>query len=136
MKLLNLYRYLFYRLYSWNLKTWGSIDAPHWNALFGVSFMMFLNLLLFGVVLQYFDVNIFLRDETPKKEAVTILAILACINYFQFIYNEKYKTIGNKFKMETKRKRRINTLLLWLYVVSSFVLLVFGAILVKKLKGL
>ena len=136
MKVLKLYKYLYYRLYSWNLKTWGMEDAPQWNALLGVSFMMFLNLLLLGHVLQYFDVNIFLREETPKKEAVAIGVILLGINYFIFIYKNKYKVIENQFKKETKWQRRKNALLLWLYVILSFALFVFGAILVRNLKGL
>ena len=37
MKLFRFYRYLYYMLYSWNLKTWGENDVPEWNALFGVS---------------------------------------------------------------------------------------------------
>ncbi|MDG5800164.1 hypothetical protein QA597_07370 [Marinilabiliaceae bacterium ANBcel2] len=57
--MMKIYRYLYYRLYSWNLKTWGEKDLPQWNALFGVSFMMFLNLGLLGFLLQLLGVNIF-----------------------------------------------------------------------------
>jgi len=132
---MELFKYLYYRLYIWNLKTWGVVDAPHWNALLGVTFMMYFNLLFIAFVLEIFNVHIIIRDEIPKKEAVALYFILIGINYFQFVHKEKYKKIAQKLKKETPQKRRRNTVLLWLYVVLSFVLLAFCAILAGKLNG-
>lgn len=130
--MMKLYKYLYYRLYSWNLKTWGANDLPQWNALFGVSFMMFLNLGLVGLLLQAFGMNIFQRDELPKKELIIIMVGLFIINYFLFIRKDNYLTITKELKREAKQKRRINTYLIWLYVILSFALFVFGAILLKS----
>ena len=129
--MMKLYKYLYYRLYSWNLKTWGENDLPQWNALFGVSFMMFLNLSLVGLLLQAFGMNIFQRDELPKKELIIIMIGLFIINYFLFIRKDNYLTITKELKREAKQKRKINTYLIWLYVILSFALFVFGAILLK-----
>lgn len=87
---MSLYKYLYYRLYSWNLKTWGESNLPHWNALFGVSFMMFLNLSTMILSLGFFGINFWFVDPVPKKEIVTIMVVIGAINFFQFIYNEKY----------------------------------------------
>jgi hypothetical protein len=130
-----LYRYLYYRLYSWNLKTWGEKDLPQWNALFGVSFMMFLNLGLFGLLLQFLGVNIFLRDELPKNEIVIIMLGFFVLNYFLFIYKDYYKSIENEFKKEPHRKRNVNTILIWLYTILSFAFFILCAIFINKLNG-
>ena len=130
--MIKLYKYLFYRLYSWNLKTWGVKDLPQWNALFGVSFMMFINLGLLGLLLQALGINIFMRSEIPKKELIIIMVGLFVLNYFIFIRKSNYLTIAKEFKRETNQNRRTNTYLIWLYVILSFVFFVFGALLLKS----
>lgn len=133
--MMKIYRYLYYRLYSWNLKTWGEKDIPQWNALFGVSFMMFLNLGLLGLLLQLLGVNIFLRDELPKKELVIIMISLFVLNYFLFVHKGNYRSIVKELKKEPPEKRRANTILIWLYVILSFALFVLSAVFIKKLNG-
>lgn len=133
--MMKIYRYLYYRLYSWNLKTWGEKDLPQWNALFGVSFMMFLNLGLLGFLLQLLGVNIFLRDELPKKELIIIMLSLFVVNYFLFIHRGNYRSTVKELKKEPPEKRRINTILIWLYVILSFALFVLSAMFIKKLNG-
>jgi hypothetical protein len=133
--MMKIYRYLYYRLYSWNLKTWGEKDLPQWNALFGVSFMMFLNLGLLGFLLQFLGVNIFLRDELPKKELIIIMLSLFVVNYFLFIHRGNYRSTVKELKKEPPEKRRINTILIWLYVILSFALFVLSAMFIKKLNG-
>ncbi len=135
ISMMKLYRYLYYRLYSWNLKTWGEKDLPQWNALFGISFMMFLNLGLVGLLLQAFGLNIFQREELPKKELIVLMVGLFILNYFLFIRNGNYLSIVKELKKESSNKRKANTFLIWLYVVLSFSLFAFGAILVRYLNG-
>jgi uncharacterized protein YhhL (DUF1145 family) len=122
-------------LYSWNLKIWGENDLPQWNALFGVSFIMFLNLGFLSLLFQFFGVNIFLLDPLPKTEIVIILLSLFVINYFLFIHNGNYLFISKELKKESPKNRRTNTILLWLYIIISFALFAFGAIYLGKLKG-
>lgn len=129
------FKYLFYRLYSWNLKKWGKNDIPHWNALFGVSFMMFLNIGLIGLLLQLFGIKIFLREKLPKIEIVLIMVSIYIINYFLLINKNKYKLIVAEFKNEDLKDRRIKTIVLWLYLILSFGFFTFGAILIGKFKG-
>ncbi len=131
--MIKIYRYLYYRLYSWNLKKWGEKDIPQWNALFGVSFMMFLNLGLLGLLLQLLGVNIFLRSERPNTVLVSIMIILFVLNYFRFIHKSNYSSILKALKNEAPEKRRVNTILIWLYVILSFSLFVLSAIFINKL---
>jgi len=133
---MKLYRYLYYRLYSWNLKTWGEKDLPQWNALFGVSFMMFSNLCLAGLLLQALGFNIFLRNELPKLEIGIIMLFLYIVNYFQFIDKGNYRLITKELKKESQKKRRTNTILLLIYVILSFALNALGVIFIRKLNGL
>jgi hypothetical protein len=133
--MIDVFKYLYYRLYSWNLKTWGESDFPQWNALYGVSFMMFLNLNLLGLILQFFDINIFLRNELPIKELVFIMLCIIIINYFLFIHKGNFRIMVKELKNESLERRRKNTILIWLYVIISFSLVVLFALIIKKFKG-
>lgn len=133
--MIKLFKYLYYRLYTWNLKKWGENDLPQWNALFGVSFMMFLNLGLLGLLLQFLGVNIYLRNELPIKKLIIIMLGLFVINYFLFIRKRDYILIIKELKKESIKKRKINTILVWLYVILSFALFAIGACFIKKISG-
>ncbi len=125
---MKLYRYLYYRLYSWNLRTWGEEDLPQWNALFGVSFMMYLNLMFLLLSLRVLDINLLWGEEIPKVEIIITGLVLLIFNYLQFIKHRKYETIGKEFKDETQGQRLKKALLLWLYVLTSFGLIIMGAL--------
>ncbi len=118
-----LYKYLYYRLYSWNLKKWGEKDLPQWNALLGVSFMMFQNLFVMILLLQYLGINIPLPQKIPVMEIIVLMAGFFAVNYFWFIRKNKFYRIAVEFNREDARKRKKRTLLLWTYFVLSFVLL-------------
>lgn len=129
--MLDLYKYLYYRLYLWNLKTWGEKDLPQWNALFGVSFMMFINIGIIAGIIDIFGLNIFIED-TPKIEILVFGFLILFINYFWLVHNRKYKKIAKQYNKESKNIRSRNTLLLWLYVLLSFVIVSVVAILSVK----
>lgn len=48
---------------------------PQFNALFGVSFMMYLNIGIIAGIIDILGVNIFVAN-TPKGEIITIMLIL------------------------------------------------------------
>ena len=99
---------------------------PQWNALYGVSFMMFLNLGFVALLLQILGLDIF-YNSTPKLEIIIVALLLLLLNYYFFIRKKKYLLHIKRFEKETSKKRKINTLLLWLYVLSSFLIFVLGA---------
>lgn len=129
-----LYKYLYYRLYTWNLKTWGESDFPQYNALFGVSFMMFLNLVFIAGIFDIFGLKGILRPA-PKNAIIIVIVTIIAINYF-WLVKGKYRIIAKGFKNETKNKRLRNALLLWLYFIASFAIVICEAIFSGKMNGL
>jgi len=119
---MKLYRYLYYRLYSWNLKTWGKRDGPEWNAVFGVSFMMFLNLFFICSIPELFGVDILFKYELSNKIIIAISIIILGFNYFVFLYRKKYELLKKEFSHESIKERSRNLLLLWVYTFLSFLL--------------
>lgn len=124
------YKYLYYRIYTWNLKTWGTSDLPQYNAMFGISFFMFLNIsFLFG--LMQINIGHYIKpDDNLYKLIVVLLGImLFIINYFLFVNNKKYERIAIEFTNEASSKRKKNTILILLYITLSFALPIITAIL-------
>ena len=80
--MLKLYKYIFYRIYSWNLKTWGKKDTPEWNAVIGVSFMMFINLFFLALLYEFVGNEEFIIENTPKKIIILIMLVLFGLNYY------------------------------------------------------
>jgi len=132
--MIKIYKYLYYRLYTWNLKSWGENELPQFNALFGVSFMMLLNIGILAALVELLGFNVFV-DDTPKKEIIVLGTIVLILNYFWLVHKRNYKRIENEYKNEPKKKRLKNTILLWLYFLFSFLIFIFLAILTGKIKS-
>ncbi|MDD4150610.1 MAG: hypothetical protein PHE33_11355 [Bacteroidales bacterium] len=123
-----LFEYLFYRLYTWNLKKWGENDNPQLNAILGVSFIMFLNICSIIYLLDLvFDMKLVSRVEIPIFVTISASTILLMLNYFRFLWKSKFKVIVRKYKNEDCKLRRRKLLFLWLYVLISFLGLIFIA---------
>ncbi len=119
LTMLKQYKYLYYRIYSWNLIKWGKNDISEWKAVVIVSFMMFLNLLLLGLLFRFLGI---LEDPFPKKIITPFMLVLFGLNYFLFMHSGKYKSITRECEKESTKKRKKNTILLWLYTILSFLL--------------
>jgi hypothetical protein len=120
--MIKLYKYLYYRLYTWNLRIWGEKDLPQWNAMFGVSFMMFMNICTIGFLLEVFGfIKIFDR-QIPKIIVIIVMLIIFIVNYFQYIHNRGYNTITAEYKNEAVKRKKWNILLIWGYALLSFIL--------------
>ncbi len=106
---------------------------PQWNATLGVSFMMFFNLFVLGLLLQYVGIIVVVGggEPIPKMTVLYILSGFYGLNYFLFMHTDKYKSITKELKKESTKKRRKNTILLWLYTILSFLLPVLLAFLIR-----
>src|SRR5882672_2154348 len=102
--LLRGYKYLYYRIYAWNLRMWGESDLPQFNALFGVSFLIFLNIM---TLLDLVDLCAG-RHVVPFSRPTVIGTVLVVIviGYFILVHNGKYRTIAKEFSNETPAQRR------------------------------
>jgi pimeloyl-ACP methyl ester carboxylesterase len=113
------FTYLYYRIYAWNLRTWGDSDVPQFNALFGVSALILLNMMS---VFTAIDVCVG-RHVVPLTRPVVIglgLGFLAT-GYFLLVHNGKYRRIAKGFSNETPTQRKRRFLACVVYAALSFV---------------
>lgn len=117
----NAYKYLYYRIYSWQLWAWGETNQPQLNALLGVTFLIYLNVytLLVGINLVT-GFSIIEQLSIGKLKLIILMGVIGIVNYFIFLHNGKYKQIAKQFKKESEAKRRRNFYLCLVYVVLSF----------------
>lgn len=124
--MLNAYKYLYTRIYLWNLRMWGENDIPHLNSLLGVTFLVFLNIyfifILCGFIFSFKAISIF--NSTNIFPIVSYLVILA-INYFVLIWKDEYKILRKKYENETEAERNRKYWFCLYYVVASFILPIF-----------
>lgn len=116
-----IYSYLFYRIYSWNLKKWGENDVPEWKALIVTTFLMLLNVSMILILFDIFGIINFIQDATPKKEIIYVFLVVLIANIYRFIISGKYKEIAEYYDKESIDKRKKNTALLWIYTTMSFI---------------
>jgi fatty acid desaturase len=115
-----LYKYLFFRYYTWYLREWGPRNGPEWNAMFITSAMMGMNISLLGFLIDIAGYEFYMAGGTPKTELTALIAILYLFNYFRFLHKRKYTALSERFADEPKNEKRRNTILLWLYIFFSF----------------
>lgn len=122
MQTLKPFEYLFYRIYDWNLKTWGKADVPQFNALFAVSFLLLANIyVIIDLVRLIINVDFPFRFEHAAIPAAISYTVLVVINFFLLVHNHKYEKIADQFRCESEVSRRINLACCLLYVVLTFV---------------
>ena len=121
MNLFNGYKYLYYRIYSSNLRDWGENDIPQFNALLGVSFLIYLNTFtLFIGVKLITEFRILEQIKFSKTQAVIGFMVIGLINYYIFIHASKYKLIAKQFNKESKGERKTRFYWCLFYVIFSF----------------
>ena len=104
------YKYLFYRIYSWNLRIWGKSDAPEYNTIVGLTVLVLFNIICIISLLEILlKVIIFKPNEIPIIYYLLIFTIMYGINYFIFIFKKRYEKIVKEFKNEPSKKRNRNT---------------------------
>jgi hypothetical protein len=59
------HRYLFYRIYQWNMHAFGEEGTPAFNALLQVSFIALFNFATFLLLIQIIGRLVNLRPSTP-----------------------------------------------------------------------
>ncbi len=121
--MLKLYKYLYYRIYSRKLKGSVKSDMPEWTAVLIISLMMFVNLIFLGLLLELIGIRV-ISGEVHTEIIYFILIGIAGLNYYLFMHSGKYKTIIKEFEEEDARNRKSNTILLWLYIILSFLFLI------------
>jgi len=130
-------KYLYYRIYVWNLGMWGESDLPHLNAILGVSFLMFLNLLtLFFTVKPLIDCQPCLTSSADEYIMGGVFLILVLVNYLLLVRDGKYVKIAEEFKKESPAQKRKGIIFVWFYIIGSFILYPLTILAIKNLISL
>ena len=125
MNVLHGFQYMFYRVYSYQLKPWK--DTPIYAAhigLYAVTLAVGLNItaVLFALSSSFGDRHI------PSVIGVLVFLFLFALFYFYFIPRERYKKIVKRFYEEKHANRVKNGILLWTYCIATIVLLIASAL--------
>jgi hypothetical protein len=111
--------YLYYKLYKATLV--GSLkDIAEWAAMIYFSGLIFVNLFTAIGFLRKIDLlPIFF---TRKNQVIAFMIVLVLGGYFLFLHKKKYKIVIAKYEQESEPERKKGNLIIWLYVIISFLL--------------
>ena len=124
------YKYLFFRIYSWNLKKWGEKDLPQYNAMLGVSFLTMMNFFTICIIIDnLFGTKLFLFLINPESKAIIISLLWLILNYRLLLYKKIYKKIKQEFECVKDKSR--GAFLIWIYILFSFAFAIFVAVISK-----
>jgi|HubBroStandDraft_6_1064221.scaffolds.fasta_scaffold133152_2 hypothetical protein len=131
-------RYLFYRLYCWQVSCWKDEDV--WlNALVLIVALFCLNVVTLLALAESAARTPFLLSNVPQNIArigiVIIGVFIALPLYGALVHKGRCKRIVREFESETEDQRRIRGIGVSLYVVFSLVFLFAGAMLHGKIVG-
>ncbi len=129
------FKYLYFRIYMWNLRKWGKIDAPEYNAMFGVAMLILINILSIPLVIEVISgYRFFSFPELNTAILIIILLIYLSLHYFIWIYDKRFEKIIKEFQTEKIPQQKKGTFLLWFYVVLTFVVF-FGSWMIILIKN-
>lgn len=121
-----MYTYIYYKLYRLAKKTeknWSpNMRMPATIAMFSITILQFVNLMTLYVFIVH-GIQLFKPFILNKGVVIIITLILYGINYYYFLFNEKFKYIENKLDKESSNLKSVKSLFFWLYIIFSFILL-------------
>jgi hypothetical protein len=112
-------RYLYFRIYAWNLRKQGESDFPQYNALLGTSFLMLLNLLSIPLILDSTGVAA-VTTAAFRNIALVLMPVTFAVQYALLVRGGRYRIIRNEFANETEESSRRGAIVVWSYIVISF----------------
>ena len=113
-----IYYYLFYRIYSLWKKMPGRDHA--FLAMVALSLLILYNFITIIGYLNFINSSNINKYKTP----LIVFAILViAINYFIFIFKNKYVTIEAEFINESEKQKFISSIVVLIYVFLTFVFL-------------
>jgi len=119
-KLLRYYEYLYYKLYSWHVLLHKGKYGPERATWYLISFLCYLNFLTILLLLQIFTGYGFIELCDSNVNCLMFGVVFVVLNYFIFIYKNKYKIINLEFSQQNKRQNFVGTVFVWIYMIGSF----------------
>lgn len=116
----DIYEYLFYRTYVWQLRLWGEERSPEVAGLL-------LPTSLFTFVFIGPIVGTLHTLEVPNNEGISLLlaVIFAFVSYRLFVSDGRYLSIADKYRNETKEKQRQRMRQVWIFLIINFIWVIF-----------
>lgn len=124
--MIRLYRYLFYRLLSWNAG-----GTPAANAFFFVVVVVWWNALSL-IMIGECCFRVSLLPQLSKWQIGLAMAGLALPLYFLLCFRGAVKAISAEFQNESSQQTRVRGTLTVAYIIFSFVFMVLVAIIRSK----
>ena len=132
-RVLRAYRYLYYRNLTFYRRNWPG-DLPQFNALFIVSFLLFLNLFsLAGLIDIAMGQRLFKNAVVGNMIWATLLLGAFLVSYGLLVQDHKDKKILKEFASETPDQRRKRCKAIVIYVLVTFAML-FAIVTIKNLR--
>jgi hypothetical protein len=133
MKPTDAYKYLYFRIYIWQLHAWGASHQPELNAMLIMTILVYLNVIgMFFCLDGALNIGFLRAMNFGKIHALALGIIIGGINYLVFIYNHKYRDFTRLFGTETQTTARERLVWCWCYVLFVH-LLFFSSLLVMSL---
>ena len=116
MNLIRAYKYLYYRIYEWQLKRFGKGDNPEFTALLGNSLLLFTNLVTLVIFFEIITGRVF---RIENSYAIIAMIIIIATNYYIFLYKNKFNTIISSFELESGLQKKSSTIWCLVYVTIT-----------------
>ena len=117
---MKIFDYLYYKVYRANL-IGSAKDIAEFVAPLYISALIFINFSVLGLFLRKINLLPFFFQN--KKQVIGFMIFLFAINLFLFLYKKRYKKIILKYEQESEKDRKRGNLLVWLYIIISFLLI-------------
>ena len=112
-----IYYYIYFVLYNLTKRT--NKEVVEWTSMIFLSVLIFLNIfcLLFMPNSTFFKK---IETSNAKLLSMIVMAVIILINYYIFIFKERFRNIINKFSEQKGSKRIIGHSLVIIYVCLTF----------------
>lgn len=120
------YEYMFYRMYRWNYKTWGSSNLSEYKVAGLMVIWSLINVLnvdtLIQILFSFKPLDYFFG--VTKLVPLSIMAVSMVIHYLWFIRNSRYLLLARKFQNSERYDDSRRCYLCYIYNAGSLLLLI------------
>tara|TARA_R110002073_G_scaffold72537_1_gene177412 strand:+ start:410983 stop:411366 length:384 start_codon:yes stop_codon:yes gene_type:complete len=127
--MLQVYKYIYFRVYSWNNYLWKNNQPAVFNTTLAVTLSFVAFILFIDFLIEKFFKVTFLLLFKNLYLSIGFTFVVFIIHYFLFEYRNKYLKIEEEFKSERENKTQwlIKGFLVFLYALGPILLfIIFG----------
>lgn len=124
-KIWDMYQYLFYKYYTWNLWLNRGMDPFAYQA--GITVLSLLIVINIMTLLEIINIvaGVDLLQLGNPKLSLTIMTIAFCyINLLIFKSHKRYKKIIKRFEQEDRKSKILGNMFAWFCFLGSFAILI------------